>query len=75
MSIERARLHERESLSPSAIPLRYSMDRLPPVIEARVVPDSRFGKVPGVSRYQHAGEFLWALLTGALALALVTPGV
>jgi hypothetical protein len=45
------------------------MDRLPPVVEAHAVPDSRFGKRPGVSRYQHAGKLLWALLTGAIALA------
>ena len=28
----------------------------------------------GVSGSRHAGEFRWALLTGALALALITPG-
>jgi hypothetical protein len=42
--------------------------------EGRAVPEDRFGSAPGVSGSGHAGPFLWALLTGALALALVTPG-
>jgi len=74
MSIGRTGLHEREPVSPGAIPWRYSMVRPHPVVKARAVPEGRFGNAPGVSRYQLTGECLWALLTGALALALVTPG-
>ena len=74
MSIGRTGLHEREPVSPGAIPWRYSMVRPHPVVKARAVPEGRFGNAPEVSRYQLTGEFLWALVTGALALALVTPG-
>jgi len=37
------------------------------------IPESLAGNVPGVSGSRHARDFRWAILTGALALALVTP--
>jgi len=75
MSIGRTGLHEREPVSSGFIPRSYSVDQPHPVIETRAVPEGRFGNALEVSRAPHASEFLWALLTGALALALVTPGV
>ncbi len=74
MSIGRTGSHEREPASSGAIPWRYSIDLSHPVVGARAVPESRFGNAPEVSGSQHAGEFLWALLIGALVLALVAPG-
>src|SRR5512139_4186666 len=38
------------------------------------IPESLAGNVPGVSGSRHARDFRWAIITGALALALVTPG-
>jgi hypothetical protein len=40
----------------------------------RAILDSSAGNAPGVSRSRHVGDFRWALFTGVLALALVTPG-
>jgi hypothetical protein len=57
------------------MPWRNSIDRPHPVVAARAVLEGRFGNEPGVSGSQHAGKLLWALLTGALALALMAPGV
>ena len=37
------------------------------------IPDGGAGNACGVSGSRHAGKFRWTLLTGALALALVTP--
>ena len=71
--MRRTGLHAREPMLSGVIPWRYSIGRSHLVAEARLVPQGRFGHAPGVSRCQHTGEFLWALLTGALALALVTP--
>ena len=73
MSIGRTGLHEREPVSSGVIPRRYSIDQPHPVVEVCAVTEGRFGNAPGVSRCQHAGEFLWALLTSAVVLALVTP--
>jgi Domain of unknown function (DUF3943) len=75
MSIGRTGLHEREPVSSGFIPRSYSVDQPHPVIETRAVPEGRFGNALEVSRAPHASEFLWAFLTGALALVLVTPGV
>jgi len=69
MAIGRTGSHEREPVSPGAIPQCYSTDRPPPVVEARAVPDGRFGNAQKVSGSQHAGAFHWMLLTGAIALA------
>lgn len=69
MAIGRTGSHEREPVSPGAIPQCYSTDRPPPVVEARAVPDGRFGNAQKVSESQHAGAFHWVLLTGAIALA------
>jgi hypothetical protein len=69
MAIGRTGSHEREPVSPDAIPQCYSTDRPPPVVEARAVPDGRFGNAQKVSGSQHAGAFHWVLLTGAIALA------
>lgn len=69
MVIWRTGSHEREPVSPGAIPQCYSTDRPPPVVEARAVPDGRFGNAQKVSGSQHAGAFHWVLLTGAIALA------
>ena len=74
MAIERTGSYEREPVSSGAIPWCYSIDRRHPVVGARAVLEGRPGNAPGVSGSQHAGEFLWALLTGALVLALVAPG-
>ena len=74
MSIGGTGSHEREPVSSGAIPRRYSTGRRHPVVGARAVPEGRFGNAPRVSVSQYAGEFLLALLTGALALALVAPG-
>ena len=38
------------------------------------IPENLPGSVPGVSEFRRAGYFRWVLLTGALALVLVTPG-
>ena len=74
LSISKTSSHEREPVSSGAILWRDSIGRRHPVVEAHAVPEGRFGNAPGVSRSQHTGEFLWTLLTGALALALVMPG-
>ena len=52
----------------------YEIGRRHPFVEARAVPEGRFGTAPWVSGSPHAGAFRWALLTGALALALAMPG-
>ncbi|MEP6935007.1 MAG: DUF3943 domain-containing protein, partial [Nitrospirota bacterium] len=44
-------------------------------VEARAVPEGQPGNASMVSRSRYTGEFRRALLTGALALALVAPGV
>jgi hypothetical protein len=69
MSIGRTGLHEREPVSPGAIPWRYSFGRRHSVTGARMVPEGRFGNAQKVRGSQHAGAFLWVLLTGAIALA------
>ncbi|TKS64575.1 MAG: hypothetical protein EWM73_00302 [Nitrospira sp.] len=70
VSIGRTGQPEREPVSSGAIPWRYFIGQPHPVVETQAVPGGRFGNAPGVSRCQHAGEFLWALLS----LALVAPG-
>ena len=67
-------LYEREPVLSGALPWRHSIGRRHPIVEVRAVPEGRFGNAPGVSGSRHVGEFLWALLTGALALAFVMPG-
>lgn len=66
--------HEREPASSGAIPVRASRGRRQPGVETHQAPEDRFGNEPGGNGARHAGTFLWALLTGALTLALVTPG-
>ncbi len=73
-SIGRLGQHECDPVLSDAIPWRFSIGRRQPVVEAYAVPEGRFGNGSGVSGTRHAGEFLWALLIGALALALVMPG-
>ncbi len=74
MSISKTGLHEGEPVLSGGIAWRYSIGRRHPVVEARAVPEGRFGTAPGVNGSQHADEFRWSLLTGALALALAMPG-
>ncbi len=66
--------HECESVSSHAIPLRYSIGQAHPVVDACPVHDGRLGHQSWVSGSQHADQFLWALFTSVLVLALVTPG-
>ena len=64
----------RRQYSSGAIPWHYSIGRRHSVVKARAVTEGRSGNAPGMSGSQHARELLWALLTGALALALAMPG-
>ena len=73
MSIGRLGSHECEPVSSQAIPLRYSIGQEHPEIDACPVHEGRVGHQSDVRGSQHAGQFLWALLTSALVLALVTP--
>ena len=66
---------EREPVLSGVIPWHYPIDRRHLGGEAGEVSEGWFGNAPGMSGSRHAGEFLWALLTSALALALVMPGV
>lgn len=66
--------HERELVSSGAIPGRASRGWRHSGVETHQAPEDRFGNMPGGRGARHAGTFLWALLTGALTLALVTPG-
>ena len=50
------------------------MSQRHPVAAARTVPEGRFGHAPEAGGSTSACKVLWALLTGALVLALVTPG-
>lgn len=74
MSMWRSGSHECEPVSSHCNPLRYSIGRGHTRIEAYTVHEGRFGHQSWASGSQHAGQFLWALLTSALVLALVTPG-
>src|SRR5512140_31516 len=73
MPIEQMGSHEREPVPSGAIPWRYSIGLRHPIVEARAVPEGRFGNAPGVSGSRYAGTVLWVLLSGAIAFALVTP--
>jgi hypothetical protein len=48
---------------------RLSPNRLPPGVEAQAVPDNLFGNAQKIRGSQHAGTFLWVLLTGAIVIA------
>lgn len=74
MSMGRSSPHECEPASSHAIPLRYSISQGYPVIDTCPVHEGRFGHQSEMRGSQYAGQFLWALLTSALVLALVTPG-
>jgi hypothetical protein len=64
----------RRQYSSGAIPWHYSIGRRHSVVEARGILEGRSGNAPGMSGSQHARELLWALLTGALALAMPGAG-
>ncbi len=74
MSMWRAGSHECEPVSFHAIPLRYSIGQGHPVVDTCPVHEGRFCHQSGVSGFQHAGQFHWALITSVFVLALVTPG-
>ena len=74
MSMWRSGSHECEPVSSHAISLRYSIGQGHPVIDACPIHEGRFGHQSWARGSQHAGQFLWALLTSSLVLTLVTPG-
>ena len=74
MSMWRPGSHECEPVSSQAIPLRYSIGQEHPEINACPSHEGWVGHQSDVRGSQHASQFLWALLTSALALALVMPG-